>query len=94
MECRYYADWTKNPARALSPDDAKRLTSYARGWLRPDGSVERLELYDAGKIVRVDHYDAGSDDEIASRHAAMYPDTIRLYTELSVESVTTSGLRS
>jgi hypothetical protein len=77
-ETRYYRGWSRKAADEVSPEDAQRLQHYSRGWLREDGSVERLDTYDRGRLACVAYYDAGADEEVASRHRAMYPDATRV----------------
>jgi hypothetical protein len=77
-DTRYYKSWSREISEEVSPEEAKQLASYSRGWLRDDGSVERAERYDRGTLTIVDYYDAGTDEEIAPDHVATYPGVTRM----------------
>jgi len=76
-EPKYYSEWDAKPEHELPREEAEKLSMYARGWHRPDGSVERLEIFDGGKLARVDYFDA-RDAEVEAAHRAHYPGIVRM----------------
>jgi hypothetical protein len=73
----YYGSWETVSSNEVARDAAEKLPRYARAWRRPDGALERLELYDRGQLVRVDYHGA-SDAAIAASHQARYPGITRI----------------
>jgi hypothetical protein len=95
---RYYDGWSHSADKALPADEAMKRVRHTRAIWRDDGRVERDELYDRGRLLRVDYYDAGSAEEIASVHTALHPGVLRMvyralggagdYTWTCLEAVT------
>lgn len=65
---KFYDGYTVQPGREVTAAKAQGLARYARAFFRGRGILEKVELYEGGKLFRVDYHDGQDDAAIRASH--------------------------
>lgn len=75
MKVKYYKGSVVTSNQEIPFEGTQGVTSYIKAHFEDDERLEKAELYDGGKLVRIDYYDVSSPENTITSHLQSYPDT-------------------
>ena len=73
MKISYFRGPIVSADREVAPADVRGLTTYTKAYFGDSDVLERSELHDSGKLLRVDYLRAHNFDDTRDFHRRMYP---------------------
>jgi hypothetical protein len=72
MTVKYYKGFEVEDGEELPAEKARQERHYAKATFGASSKLEKVELYSGGKLLSVDYYGAGSQDEIRAAHLKLH----------------------